>query len=115
MEINLVSVTSSAVPCAPQNVKYSGDRESAVLSWNASVFSARYTVYNVSGTSRVQLCSTTELYCQLAPFDPGTTEVTASNVAGESIPTTDITGQCAASPGLAIGTLNRADQGLTSC
>ncbi|XP_056895182.1 fibronectin-like isoform X2 [Takifugu flavidus] len=84
--------TGITVPCAPQNVKYSGGRESAVLSWNASVFSARYTVYNVSGTSRVQLCSTTELYCQLAPFDPGTTEVTASNVAGESIPTRDITG-----------------------
>lgn len=89
----VVSVTSSTVPCAPQNVKYSGDRQSAVLSWNESVFATRYTVYNVSGTSRVQLCNTTELDCKLANFDPGTTEVTASNAAGESIPARAITGQ----------------------
>lgn len=79
------------------------------------MFAARYTVYNVSGTSRVQLCSTTELYCQLTNFDPGATEVTASNVAGESIPTKDITGQChTASSVLDTTGLVRADQSFTS-
>lgn len=64
-----------------------------MLSWNESVFATHYTVYNVSGASRVQLCNTTELNCQLSNFDPGATEVTASNTAGESIPAGQITGQ----------------------
>ncbi len=80
-------------PCAPQNVKYSGNTQSAVLSWDASVFAKRYTVYNVSGADRVKLCSTTGLSCQLSNFDPSTTEVTASNAEGESNPSQDITGQ----------------------
>lgn len=89
----VVSLTWSTVPCSPQNVKYSGDSQSAVLSWNKSVFATHYTVYNVSGTSRVQLCDTTEPDCRLTNFDPGTAEVTASNAAGESIPAKEITGQ----------------------
>lgn len=84
---------SLLVPCAPQNVKYTGDGESAVLSWNASVFANKYTVYNVSETGRTSLCSTAGLSCQLSNFDPATTELTASNEEGESIPTQDITGR----------------------
>lgn len=64
-----------------------------MLSWDASVFATSYTVYNVSGAGRVELCSTSGLSCQLGDFDPGTTEVTASNAEGESFPTRDITGQ----------------------
>lgn len=84
---------SLLVPCAPQNVKYTSDGESGVLSWNASVFANKYTVYNVSGTGRTSLCSTAGLSCQLSNFDPATTELTASNEEGESIPTQDITGR----------------------
>lgn len=88
------SIFSFPVPCAPQNVEYTGTTESAVLSWDASVFATSYTVYNVSGTDRVELCSTTtELSCQLTNFDPSATEVTASNAEGESNPNQDITGQ----------------------
>lgn len=83
----------TTVPCAPENVKYTGDSQSAVLSWDASVFATSYIVYNVSGAGRVKLCSTTGLSCQLVDFNPGTTEVTASNAEGESFPTRDITGQ----------------------
>lgn len=90
---NHISVISLPVPCAPQNVKYSGDGRTSVLSWNASVFATWYTVYNVTGAGRIMLCNTTGLFCQLTDFDPGTHEVTASNAEGESIPTQDITGQ----------------------
>lgn len=91
--VNHISVISLPVPCAPQNVKYSGDGRTAVLSWNASVFATWYSVYNVTGAGRIMLCNTTGLFCQLTDFDPGTHEVTASNVKGESIPSLDITGQ----------------------
>uniref|UniRef100_A0A8P4G5R4 Fibronectin type-III domain-containing protein n=1 Tax=Dicentrarchus labrax TaxID=13489 RepID=A0A8P4G5R4_DICLA len=84
--------TGVTVPCAPQNVKYTGNRASAVLSWDASVFAMTYTVYNGSGAGRVELCSTTGLSCQLTNFDPGATEVTASNAEGESLPSRNITG-----------------------
>ncbi|KAL7397583.1 hypothetical protein ABVT39_024505 [Epinephelus coioides] len=84
--------TGVTVPCAPQNVQYSGDTQSAVLSWDESVLATGYTVYNVSGAGRVELCSTTELFCELINFDPSTTEVTASNAEGESIANGDITG-----------------------
>ncbi|XP_041862145.1 fibronectin-like [Melanotaenia boesemani] len=80
------------VPCTPQNVKYSGNRQSGVLSWNASVFATRYMVYNTSGGSRVKLCNTTGLSCQLTDFNPGATEVTATNAVGESNPSPSITG-----------------------
>lgn len=84
---------SFPVPCAPQKVKYTGDAVSAVLSWESSLFATRYTVYSVSGADPVQICNTTGLSCQLTNFDPNTTEVTASNAAGESVPNRDITGQ----------------------
>ncbi|XP_078116029.1 receptor-type tyrosine-protein phosphatase beta-like [Sander vitreus] len=84
--------TGVTVPCSPQNVRYSGNRDSAVLSWNASVFATRYTVYSVSGSGRVELCNTTGLYCQLTNFYPNATEVTASNAVGDSIPNRNITG-----------------------
>ncbi|XP_034066039.1 uncharacterized protein LOC117542456 [Gymnodraco acuticeps] len=80
------------VPCAPQNVQFTGDTDSAELSWDASVFATRYNVYNLSGEDRVELCSTTGLSCQLTNFDPDATGVTASNEEGESILNQDITG-----------------------
>ncbi|XP_047442067.1 uncharacterized protein LOC125008801 [Mugil cephalus] len=79
-------------PCAPQNVRYSGNTQSAVLYWDASVFATRYTVYNVSGGTRVKLCNTTALSCQLTNFKPSVTVVTASNAVGESNPSQSITG-----------------------
>lgn len=91
--VNRVVTVSLLAPCAPQNVRYSGNTQSAVLSWDASVFATRYTVYNVSGESRVKLCNTTGLSCQLTNFTPATTEVTASNAIGESNPSQSITGQ----------------------
>lgn len=91
--VNSISAVSFPVPCAPQNVKYTGNRQSAMLSWDASVFATSYTVYNVSGGGRVRICSTTGLSCQQTNFDPSSTEVTASNAEGESTPTRDITGQ----------------------
>ncbi|XP_008292889.1 uncharacterized protein fndc7b [Stegastes partitus] len=80
------------VPCPPQYVRYTGSRPLAMLSWNASVFATWYTVYNVSGGSRMVLCNTTELSCQLTNFDPNATEVTASNDVGEGNPSRNITG-----------------------
>ncbi|XP_068176352.1 fibronectin type III domain-containing protein 7-like [Antennarius striatus] len=79
-------------PCAPQNVKYTGNSQSAVLSWDASVFATSYTVYNGSGEDRVKLCETADLSCQLTNFEPNATEVTASNAEGESNPNGDVTG-----------------------
>lgn len=81
------------VPCAPQNVQFTGDTDPAELSWDASVFATRYNVYNLSGEDRVELCSTTGLSCQLTNFDPDATGVTASNEEGESILNQDITGE----------------------
>ncbi|XP_040040842.2 uncharacterized protein fndc7b [Gasterosteus aculeatus] len=86
------AVAGVSVPCAPQKVKYTGDAVSAVLSWESSLFATRYTVYSVSGADPVKICNTTGLSCQLTNFDPNTTEVTASNAAGESVPNRDITG-----------------------
>jgi len=91
--VNRTVSVSLLVPCAPQSVKYSGNRQSAVLSWDASVFATKYIVYNMSGGSRVKLCNTTKLSCQLSNFDPDATEVTASNEVGESNPSQNITGQ----------------------
>lgn len=91
--INSIFTISFPEPCAPQNVKYSGNRQSAVLSWEASVFATSYTVYNVSSAGRVKVCTTTGRSCSLTNFDPRTIEVTASNAVGESNPTSNITGQ----------------------
>ncbi|XP_039902211.1 uncharacterized protein LOC120742836 [Simochromis diagramma] len=85
-------ITALTAPCAPQSVMYTGNRQSAVLFWNASVFATSYTVYNVSRGTRVKLCNTTELSCQLTDFDPNATIVTASNAVGESNPSQNITG-----------------------
>ncbi|XP_071342815.1 uncharacterized protein [Trachinotus anak] len=84
--------TGVTVPCPPQNVRYSGTTQSAVLSWDASVFATTYTVYNISGGGRAQLCSTTGLSCQLTNFNSSATEVTASNAVGESNANQIITG-----------------------
>ncbi|XP_039984445.1 uncharacterized protein LOC120790698 [Xiphias gladius] len=92
-----VSTPSSAftgvtVPCAPQNVKYSGNTQSAVVSWDAAVFATMYTVYDTSGGGRAKLCDTAGLSCQLTNFNSSATEVTASNAVGESSPNRDIAG-----------------------
>ncbi|KAF7660957.1 hypothetical protein LDENG_00272160 [Lucifuga dentata] len=80
------------VPCPPQNVRYTGDTQSATLFWDASVLATKYSVYSVSGLDRVEVCSTAGLSCNVINFDPATTELTASNDVGESIPTSAITG-----------------------
>ncbi|XP_034439595.1 uncharacterized protein LOC117760582 [Hippoglossus hippoglossus] len=80
------------VPCPPQNVKYSGNAQSAVLSWDASLFASTYTVYDTSEGGRVELCSTPTLSCPLMDFNSSATEVTASNAWGESNPNAVITG-----------------------
>ncbi|TMS20668.1 Fibronectin type III domain-containing protein 7 [Larimichthys crocea] len=87
-----IALNEITVPCAPQNVRYIGTVQSATFSWDMSVFATRYTVYNVSGSVRNILCSTSMLTCQVINFDPDTTEMTASNAVGESIPTRKITG-----------------------
>nr|XP_061832451.1 uncharacterized protein LOC133616849 [Nerophis lumbriciformis] len=80
------------VPCAPNNVQYSGSTQSATLSWDASVLATGYSVYDVSGEGRVELCSTVGLSCQLANFSLDYMEVIASNAVGESIPSGNVTG-----------------------
>ncbi|XP_071200535.1 mucin-3B [Salvelinus alpinus] len=85
-------VTGTTAPCAPLAVNYTGDNTPAMLSWEAAVFATRYTVYDVTGDGRTQVCSTTELSCQLNNVQPGAIEVTASNAVGESVPTKDING-----------------------
>uniref|UniRef100_A0A667XFF4 Fibronectin type-III domain-containing protein n=1 Tax=Myripristis murdjan TaxID=586833 RepID=A0A667XFF4_9TELE len=85
-------VTMSTVPCPPQNVTYTGNSQVAELSWEASVLATTYTVYKVSQAGRVEVCSGPELSCTVTDFDPDSTEVTASNAFGESLPTTDFTG-----------------------
>ncbi|XP_029003162.2 fibronectin-like [Betta splendens] len=86
------AVTGITAPCPPENVKYSGSAQSAVLSWNGSVFATSYTVYNVSGPKRTVLCNTTALSCQLTNFNASATEITASNAVGESNANRNITG-----------------------
>ncbi|KAF7202765.1 putative LOC107392962-like protein [Nothobranchius furzeri] len=85
-----------SAPCPPQGVKYSGNTQSAVLSWNASALATSYTVYSVLGGSRVKLCNTTGLSCMLTNLDLYTTEVKACNKVGESNPSQNITGPTSA-------------------
>ncbi|XP_061739473.1 uncharacterized protein LOC133540674 [Nerophis ophidion] len=87
-----VAFMGVTVPCAPNNVQYSGNTQSATLSWDASVLATGYRVYDVSGEGRVELCSTVGLSCQLTNFSPDYIEVIASNDVGESIPSGNITG-----------------------
>lgn len=84
---------SLPAPCAPLAVNYTGDNLPAMLSWEAAVLATQYTVYVVTGDGRTQVCSTTELSCQLNNVQPGAIEVTASNAVGESVPTKDINGE----------------------
>ncbi|XP_041647309.1 fibronectin type III domain-containing protein 7-like [Cheilinus undulatus] len=84
--------TGVTVPCAPQNVIFTGNTESARLSWDSSVFATEYKVFDVSGAVPVELCSTPELFCQVNNFDPSYTTVVAINDEGVSIASTDITG-----------------------
>ena len=74
-------------------VTYSGFNSSATISWNGSVYATMYTVYDISGVVRTQVCSTVQLSCSLANLDYNNLEVTASNTAGESDPTREITGR----------------------
>ncbi|XP_012990390.2 uncharacterized protein LOC105029012 isoform X2 [Esox lucius] len=85
-------VTGITAPCAPLSVTYTGNNASAAISWEASMFATKYTVYDVIGHYRTEVCSTPELSCQLLNIQPGTIEVTASNAAGESVPNTYIIG-----------------------
>lgn len=84
---------SLPAPCAPLAVNYTGDNLPAMLSWEAAVLATQYNVYVVTGDGRTQVCSTTELSCQLNNVQPGAIEVTASNAVGESVPTKDINGE----------------------
>lgn len=86
-------IVSFPEPCAPENVKYSGNTQSAVLSWDASVFATSYTVYSVSGGGYTVLCNTTGLSCSVTNFNASATVLTASNAVGESNPTQNITGE----------------------
>ncbi|CAL8306274.1 unnamed protein product [Lota lota] len=81
-------------PCTPADVTYSGDSEqhAVLVSWGASVFATRYTVYNASGAGRAALCTTAALSCSVAGVAPASLVVTASNGVGESGPSTNITG-----------------------
>ncbi|KAG7513796.1 fibronectin type III domain-containing protein 7 [Solea senegalensis] len=92
-----VGMPSSALsgvtaPCPPQNVRYSGNSQFAVLTWDASVFATMYTVYSTADGNRTELCNTTGLSCHLTDFNSSATEVTASNDVGESNPNKMITG-----------------------
>ncbi|KAL1022755.1 hypothetical protein UPYG_G00031900 [Umbra pygmaea] len=81
-------ITGMTAPCAPLAVTYTVNNMSAVLSWTAAMFATKYTVYNMTGDIRTELCSTKELSCQLSHVQSGTIKVTASNAVGESVPTT---------------------------
>ncbi|XP_054874050.1 uncharacterized protein LOC129350703 [Amphiprion ocellaris] len=85
---NLMKLT----PDVQQNIRYTGDRQSAVLSWDPSVFATWYTVTSVVDGVHGTLCNTTEISCVVSDFSPNATEVTASNDVGESNPNGNITG-----------------------
>uniref|UniRef100_A0A674DRB0 Uncharacterized LOC115157442 n=1 Tax=Salmo trutta TaxID=8032 RepID=A0A674DRB0_SALTR len=85
------AITGITAPCPPPVVTYSGSNSSATISWNSSVYATMYMVYDISGVVRTQVCSTVELSCSLANLDYNNLEVTASNTAGESDPTREIT------------------------
>lgn len=63
---------------------YTGSNVSAVISWNASVFAAEYSVYDVSGSAPTEICNTTELSCAVTGVNSEDIVVTASNSIGES-------------------------------
>ncbi|KAM9458117.1 fibronectin type III domain-containing protein 7-like [Salvelinus alpinus] len=84
-------ITGITAPCPPPVVTYSGSNSSATISWNGSVYATMYTVYDISGVVRTRVCSTVQLSCSLANLDYNNLEVTASNTAGESDPTREIT------------------------
>ncbi|XP_062308247.1 uncharacterized protein LOC134012721 [Osmerus eperlanus] len=74
-------------PCPPPDVEFRGDNQTSILSWGASVLAVKYTVY-VTAPIRTQVCVTPELSCNLTNVSPNVVEVTASNAAGESVPST---------------------------
>ena len=82
---------SSDLP--PPYVSYRGVNSSAFVAWNASVYASMYTVYDVRAAVRLSVCSTPQLSCSVSNLNPGDLEVTASNAAGESPPTQNITGR----------------------
>ncbi|XP_062337096.1 fibronectin type III domain-containing protein 7-like [Osmerus eperlanus] len=85
------AVTGTTAPCPPPYVSYHGDNSSALVAWNASVYASMYTVYDVRAAVRLSVCSTPLLSCPVTDLNPGDLEVTASNTAGESPPTQNIT------------------------
>ncbi|XP_048832460.1 uncharacterized protein LOC125708743 isoform X2 [Brienomyrus brachyistius] len=84
------AITGSTAPCPPSAITFVGGDDSAVLSWNPSVFATSYTVYRLSNSTRSQVCSTAQLSCRLHSVSHDTVEVTASNSAGQSNPSRDI-------------------------
>ncbi|XP_026061504.1 fibronectin [Carassius auratus] len=76
------AVTGTTVPCAPLNVTFSASL--AVVAWNESLFAENYTVYGVTSSGRMKLCTTSQLLCSVTNFSSGHIVVTAQNAAGES-------------------------------
>uniref|UniRef100_A0A3B1JGU4 Fibronectin type-III domain-containing protein n=1 Tax=Astyanax mexicanus TaxID=7994 RepID=A0A3B1JGU4_ASTMX len=83
-------LTGISVPCPPLSVTFTGSNASAVVSWNSSLYANVYHVYQVTGDSRVQLCSTTGLSCAVTNVNSNLIVVTAGNTAGESAGTSDV-------------------------
>ncbi|XP_063075940.1 uncharacterized protein LOC134465972, partial [Engraulis encrasicolus] len=81
------AVTGVTAPCPTPTVKFTGSNTSAVVSWNASALATEYSVYDVSGSNRVEICNTTELSCSVASVASNDIAVTASNDGGESTET----------------------------
>ncbi|XP_037642392.1 tenascin-N-like [Sebastes umbrosus] len=79
-----VPLNGTTAPCPPSGVEYSGNSTFATVSWNASVFATKYTVYDNSATPKTQLCNTTLLFCSLVNVASTNLVIIASNTAGES-------------------------------
>ncbi|KAJ8279126.1 hypothetical protein COCON_G00061920 [Conger conger] len=73
-------ISGHGVPCPPLNVNY--DEDTAILSWDASIFATYYTVYDLIGVDMPVVCNTSQVFCKVQLSDEF--EITASNSAGES-------------------------------
>ncbi|KAJ3599685.1 hypothetical protein NHX12_033641 [Muraenolepis orangiensis] len=85
-------IAGITVPCPPTDVTYSGNNQSATVSWEASVFATRYTVYHTSGGNRSEVCSTSGVSCSVSGVEADRLEVTATNAEGESRANSNVTG-----------------------
>lgn len=75
---------STSAPCPPSGVTHTGDNLLSSIAWSPSVFATTYTVYDVSVTPRVPVCSTGQLQCSLSNNNSTNLVIVASNSAGES-------------------------------